>query len=253
MITTIIIDDNDGHRNHLETLLKEFAEIDIVKLCKSGFEGLEAIAFQNPQLIFLDIAMPAMDGFEMLEKIREKNFFTIFITDGEHEKRAINMVGMYYLKKPFDKEKLHLSLDRYKEEYGKKLLLEQYKVMEENGKKNNEKVEQILLNDNIRKGRYFFSTDQIVYCEAVTAIPYTEVHLASGQTCIETKNIGHFEKLLTPLNFEKPHKSYLLNMKYFKSYSKKNNEIEIEYYPETKIPLSRDRKKYFELKYRMFR
>jgi two-component system LytT family response regulator len=80
-MTCIIIDDEKNAREGLQLLIKNFApEVEVLKLCKSANEGINAITELTPDLIFLDVEMPHMTGFEMLEKIQPKNFDVMTIT-----------------------------------------------------------------------------------------------------------------------------------------------------------------------------
>ena len=108
MINAIIIDDESHCLATLSLLLKEYCpEINVAEKCSSAKKGLEAIEKYKPGLVFLDIEMPAMNGFEMLEQFSEVNFAIIFTTSyDQYAIKAIRFSALDYLLKPVDPDDL---------------------------------------------------------------------------------------------------------------------------------------------------
>src|ERR1019366_8835427 len=105
MIKTLIIEDEKHCSDNLEWQLEQYCpEIEILAVCNSAEKGLQQINHHQPQLIFLDVEMPFMNGFEMLEELKEINFDIIFTTAfNQYAIRAIKFGALDYLVKPIDK------------------------------------------------------------------------------------------------------------------------------------------------------
>lgn len=245
MINVIIIDDDRNDIEDLCKLLFDFPEINIIAECYSGLEGLDAIKRHKPDLIFLDIVMPGMSGFEMLNAVKTRDFFVIFTT--AHDKYAINaikMLDMSFLIKPICASDLRESLFRFKDENEKGDKLRQYEELLKNQKVggNEKKMAITKLGGN----RDFIFISKIVYCSSAgeddAQGAYTILHLQDGDSFTATKTLKHFEDMLSPYGFFRPHKQYLVNRNYCKAYFKSNGaEISLECYPNKRIPVSRRR------------
>ena len=108
MIQAIIVDDEPYCCDTLETMLEKYCpDVQLVAVCHSGEEAIAAISQQKPDLVFLDIEMPRMNGFDMLQKINPINFEIIFTTSfDQYALRAIRFSALDYLLKPIDKDDL---------------------------------------------------------------------------------------------------------------------------------------------------
>lgn len=112
--TAIIIDDEERHIISLKEKLRNHCpEIKVIMSCESGADGLEAIHRLQPDIIFLDVEMPGMNGFDMLQQLNCYNFRLIFCTSyNEYAIQAIEQAAIGYLLKPVDKEKLKQTVQR---------------------------------------------------------------------------------------------------------------------------------------------
>ncbi|MBL0031061.1 MAG: response regulator [Bacteroidetes bacterium] len=166
MISAIIIDDNKRHREDVVTLLVDFPDINVVAQCANGFEGLEAIAFLKPQLVFLDVDMPNLNGFEMLEKIANIDFDIIFTTAfGEYAIQAFEIACLDYLTKPLNRDRFKIAMDRFNLSKGTREKLMHYQILIENQKKINSSSKKIALRDG--SGTiHLFPINSIVYCSS---------------------------------------------------------------------------------------
>src|SRR5688500_13002151 len=108
MMKAILIDDEGHCLNTLSILLNEYCpDVEITARCRSATQGLEAIEKSSPDLVFLDIEMPAMNGFEMLEQISDISFAIIFTTSyDQYAIKAIRFSALDYLLKPIDATEL---------------------------------------------------------------------------------------------------------------------------------------------------
>ncbi len=163
-ITALIIDDDEYTRDQLQHLLeKYFPEIQLVGSCKNGKDGLQAIRQHNPEIIFLDIEMPDMSGFQMLEQLDKINFEVIFITSfNQYAIKAIRFSALDYLLKPIVLDELKMAVARFK---SKTTLDSQKRV---GNFLHNYKVQQpqyFRLAINTTEGTHLLNTDDIIRCE----------------------------------------------------------------------------------------
>src|SRR5258708_636127 len=114
MITAIIIDDEQKGRIALRQKLQDYcADIELLGEAENGEEGMKLIEKNQPDIVFLDIEMPRMDGFEMLHRLPEKNFHLIFTTAyDQYAIKAIKYAAFDYLLKPIDIEELKSTVSR---------------------------------------------------------------------------------------------------------------------------------------------
>ena len=112
MITAIIVDDEKLSRNALSIQLRKHCpQVNVLASCASGKEGLKAIQVHQPAVVFLDVEMPGMNGFEMLEQLEHISFSIIFTTGYDaYAIKAIKFSALDYLLKPIDKEDLRKSI-----------------------------------------------------------------------------------------------------------------------------------------------
>src|SRR5664279_371499 len=114
MITAIIVDDEPYSCESLATLIERYCpDVKLLDICYSGADALIAIREQAPTLLFLDIEMPGMNGFEMLQKLPSINFSIIFTTSyDQYALKAIRFSALDYLLKPVDREDLQIAVQK---------------------------------------------------------------------------------------------------------------------------------------------
>ncbi len=257
MTTALIIDDTKRDRDHLIGLLREHDDIDIAQQCVSGKEGLEAIDEHKPQLIFLDIEMSPMDGFQMLEKIKNKYFEVIFTTaHNEFGVKALNLVSLHYLLKPIIATELEEALNKFRSKENERNRQKQYNELlynvQDSGTKN-KKIGIASIDKHGEKTMDFYLIENIVYCNTPAKDgddskgAYTTFHFKDQAKVIASESIGHYEKILSDYDFFRPERGYLINMECLKSMRDFNGlEVILEYYPDVRIPVSRRYKAIFE-------
>ncbi len=113
-MTAIIIDDELLARSIVKEYLKDEEDIHVVQECNNGFEGVKAISEWKPDLIFLDIQMPKINGFEMLELIDNPPPVIFTTAFDEYAIKAFETHAIDYLLKPFDKERFHKAIQKFK-------------------------------------------------------------------------------------------------------------------------------------------
>src|SRR5918994_906362 len=116
MIKTIIIDDERLARSIVKEYLAGFSQVEIAQECSDGFEGLKAIMQHQPDLVFLDIQMPKINGFEMLELIEQPPAVIFTTAFDEYAIKAFETHPIDYLLKPFDQERFDKAIAKWSEQ-----------------------------------------------------------------------------------------------------------------------------------------
>src|SRR6187401_2541926 len=109
----IIIDDEPLARSIVKEYLQQHPEIELMQECNDGFEGVKAIAEHQPDLIFLDIQMPKINGFEMLELIEHRPSVIFTTAFDEYAIKAFEVHAIDYLLKPFTKERFNKAIEKW--------------------------------------------------------------------------------------------------------------------------------------------
>lgn len=203
MIKTILIDDEPLARELVKEYLQAYPQIDVVAECNDGFEGLKAIQQHQPDLIFLDIQMPKINGFEMLELV-DKIPCVIFTTAfEEYALRAFEVNAVDYLLKPFSKERFDKALQKMLERKTEITADFLESAAKEVPMQHNRVV--VKLNGKIR----IIPVQEIHYFEA--SDDYVKIVTADG-SFLKNKTMAFFEKMLDLQQFIRVHRSYILNV-----------------------------------------
>ena len=119
LINAIVVDDEMLARQYLQEMLKAHPNVRVVAECKNGFEAVKAVSEHNPDLIFLDIQMPKLDGFEVLELIEKDDIAVVFATAyDQYALKAFDSHAVDYLLKPYSKERLAIAIDKVSRNLG---------------------------------------------------------------------------------------------------------------------------------------
>jgi two-component system, LytTR family, response regulator len=216
-IKTLLVDDEPRGLSALQKLLQYHCpDVDIVALCNSADEAKRAIAEQRPSLVFLDIAMPEKNGFDLLKEIGSPDFEIIFVTaHNDFMLQAFRFSCVDYLLKPVDDDLLVEAVARAA------------KRIEDKGANNN--LETLLYNLQNKeggqkqkicitslKGFQVVKISDIIYCEANSN--YTNFHFEGRNLICASKAIHEYESLLEDCGFVRIHKSFLVNLEHVKEY-----------------------------------
>lgn len=236
----IIIDDEQHCREGLSIMLKKYCEgVEVVAGCSNGPAGIEAIETFHPELVFLDIEMPGMNGFEMLQQCMAINFKIIFTTAyNEYAIQAIRHSALDYLLKPVNKTELVQAVERAKQSMIPEPSAGVDKLLSLlSGQKNKGKIALPTL-----EGLLMVEVNDIIYCESESA--YTKFYLANKKCITVSKVLKDAEALLEGKGFFRAHNSYLINMQYVERYIRGNGG-EVIMTDGKNIPVSRTKRQDF--------
>jgi two-component system LytT family response regulator len=215
MIRSIIVDDELKSRESLQILLHDFVdEVEVVALCQTVAEGIEAIERHQPDLVFLDIQMQRETGFDLLNRVHPIRFEVIFTTaHSEYAIKAFKFSAVDYLLKPIDIEELNKAVDKVR----KKLtgnISARLEHLVQNLRVSPGQRYKIALPSN--DGLVFVRVEDIIYCEASSN--YTLIHTTDGKKHVVSRTLKEYEDLLVDQDFFRIHNSYLINLNALKKY-----------------------------------
>jgi two-component system LytT family response regulator len=234
MVKTLIIDDEIRAASLLRTTIEHsFHGQFMIETALSPEEGLAKIRHFKPELIYLDIEMPDMTGFELLASLPEIDFKVIFTTAHDHYAiRAIRYNALDYLLKPVDPAELIEAVIRFLKQRDESK--EVYRKQLENFFSNKEKNLAITTYDGV----VFLELDKIIRCEA--DLNYTKFILAGNKNFVSSKTLKEYEDLLIVHdNFIRVHRSHLVNLDYLIKFKSDGNLLLKD---NSIIPISRRRK-----------
>ena len=205
----LIIDDNKFIIELLSDQLDQFhPKIDIIVFAEDGTEGIQKIKLHKPDLVFLDVEMGDMTGFEMLSQIKDIGFKTIFITSYSHYAiKAIRFNALDYLLKPIDKKELDLALKRYHS--GSSFQRNQNQVHKALINLHTKSIENQTLMLHTQKGILQLVLKRILRIESDRN--YSYIHLSDHTKVLSSKTLSYFEEILSDKGFFRCHRSFLVN------------------------------------------
>jgi len=219
MLKAILIDDEPECLRSLAHDLNEYCPgVDILEQCDSGKAGIKKIHECNPDVVFLDIDMPYINGFDLLEMVPNVGFEVIFTT--AHDKyalQAFRISAVDYLLKPIDPEALKKAVSKMR-------------LLRENGntpKQIHFLIQQLkdLENNSVKKiavptfdGLEFVTLDDILYCQSDGA--YSYLYFTDGSKLYISKTLRYLEAALCPFHFFRVHNSFIVNLNHVRKYSK---------------------------------
>lgn len=243
-IKCIIIDDDPFIRDLLQDKLSQYLpEVDVLATANSGTEGLKIIKTYQPDLIFLDVEMADMTGFEMLSKLEDISFETIFITSYSHYAiKAIRFNALDYLVKPIDLGELKAAIKRYKKKAENSGASENIKQALFNLSTKNDADKKLIL--QTQEGEVCLVLKDIVRIEGERN--YSYIYLSNDKKKLTSKTLGELEDLLNDKGFFRCHKSHLVNKFHIQSLP---NSFAILLTNEFEVPIARRKKEVFRIWY----
>jgi two-component system LytT family response regulator len=216
MISAIIVDDEPYCCDTLETMLQRYCpNVQVIAICHSGEEAITAIS-KKPDLVFLDIEMPCMNGFEMLQKICDIDFEIIFTTSSDqYAIMAIRFSALDYLLKPIDREDMEKAVEkvihRTKNPISAQLQLLMHKLQHPSNPLNKIALPTM-------EGLQMVPVESILYCESDSN--YTTFYLKDKSKIIVSRPLKEMEELLEEYSFARVHNSFVVNLNEVNRYVK---------------------------------
>ena len=214
MLDIIIVDDELDALEALEWKLNHYIKDVNITLCQNPFDAIDKINTQKPDIVFLDIQMPLMDGFEILEKIEYKKFHLIINTaHDEFALKAIKFSAIDYLLKPVDKDELFAAIEKVKSIKKDRLLENRINSLINSVNNGIDKV-----NISADGKVYLFDHDEVIMLKSDKS--YTTLFLANESKIVVTKTLKEVEKKFQHPHFFRVHNSYVINLNHIKEYLK---------------------------------
>ena len=208
-LRAVIVDDEQLARGFLREMLQAHTEIEIAAECANGFEAVKAIAETFPDLLFLDVQMPKLDGFEVLELI-DPGPVVIFVTAyDQYATRAFDAHAVDYLLKPFSAERFERALERARSRLGYEARAERRLPIEAaaEARTPGERPERIVVKDGTRV--HVIPVGKLDYVQAQD--DYVALH-SGGKSYLKQQPIASLEALLDPACFVRIHRSAIVNL-----------------------------------------
>ncbi|MEW6982973.1 LytR/AlgR family response regulator transcription factor [Colwelliaceae bacterium 6471] len=246
MLTTIIVDDEPLARKGLAVRLEEHSDVDVVQLCGNGREAIEAIKSLQPDLMFLDIQMPGLNGFQVVQSIIEQQLkmpIVVFVTAfDQYALKAFEVHAQDYLMKPADEVRLSQSMNRVREhlksiedsEHKSKLI---QLVSDVTGNDSQEILAELDNENGIGLSHY---SDILAIKDAgeLTRVPVKDIlwiDAAGDYMCVHTeaethilrKTMKQLEETLDPKQFVRSHRSTIVNKNFIQKFC---SQLNGEYY-----------------------
>jgi two-component system LytT family response regulator len=209
MIKAIIIDDEPLARAVVMEYLLDFPQVQVMQECNDGFEGLKAIQQHQPDIIFLDVQMPKINGFEMLELVEDMPAVIFTTAFEEHAIRAFEVNAIDYLLKPFSKDRFEKALNKWlgSRNAAPEAAPQQTTQLLETAAASPLQSHRIVvkINGKIK----IIPVQDVHYLEA--ADDYVKIITQEG-AFLKNKTMSFFEQTLDPQQFARVHRSYMLNV-----------------------------------------
>jgi two-component system LytT family response regulator len=228
MIKVILIDDEPLARSIVSEYLQSYPNIEVVQECGDGFEGMKAIAQQHPDLIFLDIQMPKINGFEMLELLEEPPAVIFTTAFDEFAMKAFESHAIDYLLKPFSKDRFDKAIEKWLKQ---KAAPQSTQALLESVSSQQEEQHRVVVKtgSSIR----IIPILEVLYFEAYD--DYVKIHTKEGYF-LKKKTMQHFENTLNPKLFVRVHRSFIIQVS---EITKIDSADEVLLKNGKRIPLSR--------------
>ncbi|MFZ1676280.1 MAG: LytTR family DNA-binding domain-containing protein [Saprospiraceae bacterium] len=215
-LTAILIDDESNSRNALQQKLISYCpDIRIVAECENGEEGINAIETYKPDIVFLDVEMPRMNGFVMLQQLQHRKFELIFTTAYDHYAiQAIRFSALDYLVKPIEIQALKEAVDKAKQRKQVDIPNQRIETLLHNLLNERNQNNRIAIPS--QEGLQFIELADIIYLEAESN--YCSIYLQPEGRILVSKTLKDFEDLLPPTFFIRIHHSFIINKNHVHKY-----------------------------------
>jgi two-component system LytT family response regulator len=205
-LRTVVVDDEDLARSLVREYLSSHQDIEIVAECSNGFEAVKAITELKPDLLFLDVQMPKLDGFEVLELVEHQPAVVFVTAYDQYAVKAFEVHAVDYLLKPFGKERFDEALALARERIARRESTALRDVLAA-ARPRDLPLERLLVRDGSKV--HVIAVDKLDYVEAQD--DYVALK-SEGTTHLKQQRLSELEALLDPKRFVRIHRSYILNV-----------------------------------------
>lgn len=242
-ISTVIVDDEQLASEELQYLLKDFPDVEVAATGSNGFEAFDLIEKLEPDLVFMDVQMPGMDGLSVIRKLREKDiplpYFILATAFDQYAIEAFTLEAMDYLLKPIEKDRLAVTIDRARRAIGEKAktqlaeaspqsvapraVLQRTKLLVKSGNRN-----------------FIVDANDVIYATIDDGLITIVAAGVEGQSNYRT--IEELQSNLDPETFWRVHRSFLVNINRIKEvipWFKSSYQLRMDDKRQTEIPVSR--------------
>jgi two-component system, LytTR family, response regulator len=207
MRQVLIIDDEPLARLIIKEYLQTYSQIELVQECNDGFEGVKAIQQFRPDLIFLDVQMPKINGFEMLELITDPPPVIFTTAYDEYAIKAFESNAVDYLLKPFSKDRFDKAIQKWLDQRTETIAKTNTQSLLESVAQSPAQNQRIVVKT---AGKIkIIPVEEVHYLEA--SDDYVKIHTKEGPF-LKNKTMGYFEQVLDPQQFVRTHRSYIVNV-----------------------------------------
>lgn len=207
-IKTIIIEDEQPARDLVKNYLSNFTQIEVIEECSDGFSGLKAVNELKPDLIFLDIQMPKLTGFEVLELLEHKPVIIFTTAYDQYALKAFEQNATDYLLKPFSKDRFSNAIEKaFDKIKHNKTDEKEVKELVHSFEENSDLLSRIAIRNGSKIN--VVSVDSIYYLEADG--DYVSIHTREGKY-LKEKTMKYFESHLDSKQFVRIHRSFIVNV-----------------------------------------
>lgn len=235
MSKVIIIDDEPLARSIVKEYLQKHPNLELVAECGDGFDGFKAIQQHQPDLLFLDIQMPKINGFEMLELIEQPPAVIFTTAFDEYAIKAFEAHAIDYLLKPFNQERFSRAITKWSEQRSQATTENKTEDLLETASQSPSQSQRVVVKNGSKIK--IIPVHDIYYLEA--ADDYVKIHTHEGYF-LKNKTMNHFEQVLDEQQFVRSHRSYIINVQQITRidpYEKDNHVAVLR--TGTKVPVSR--------------
>ncbi len=238
-ISALLVDDEQLARDELAFLLKEFPEVEVLATAKNGLEAIKLIENLEPDVVFLDVQMPGLDGLGVIQKLREKNVplphFILATAYDQYALEAFRLEALDYLLKPIEKERLALSIER-----ANKAVAEKSKTMQPEAPLPKPMTQRTKLLVKSSNRNFIVDAQDVVYATIEDGLITVVATGVEGESNYRT--IEELQSNLYPDTFWRVHRSFLVNIHRIREvipWFKSSFQLRMDDKKQTEIPVSR--------------